>query len=119
MAGVEGGYWKESFGNSSWRGSRSDQCGGLRQSQRRAEATGQVKGEPGAGPSFRARPSQHQAEFMQKGCLQTAVGWQGGDTEGPGLASREVARLAAGQAQSSVSCLMFSMETGSSGLGAL
>lgn len=110
---------RESFGNSSCRGSRSDQCGGLRQSQRRAEATGWVKGEPGAGPSFLARPSQHQAEFMQKGCLQTAVGWQGGAIEGPGQASCEVAWMAAGQAQSSVSCLMFSMETGSSGLGAL
>lgn len=39
-------------------------------------------------------------------------------TEEPALAS-QVARLAAGAAQSSASCLMFSMETGSSGLRAL
>lgn len=39
-------------------------------------------------------------------------------TEEPALAA-QVARLAAGAAQSSASCLMFSMETGSSGLRAL
>lgn len=66
-----------------------------------------------------AWPSKHQAEFMQKDAV-SELQWGGGrwQQRRPGAASRGAAMLAAGKAQS-VSCLMFSMETGSSGLEAL
>lgn len=66
-----------------------------------------------------AWPSKHQTEFMQKDAV-SELQWGGGrwQQRRPGAASRGAAMLAAGKAQS-VSCLMFSMETGSSGLEAL
>lgn len=78
----------------------------------------QVPGDPSR--SSTVQPSRHQAEFTHRLSLQAKVRWRhgGGGRETPGWLP---ARSQAGgkKAQSSVSSLMFSTGTGSSGLEAL
>lgn len=73
----------------------------------------EARGDPGC--SLGAQPAQHQAKCMQKGSVSKL--------KEVGVVAREAPWagfwLAARKAQSSVSCLMFSTGTGSSGLWAL